>query len=117
MAQKAIVREIKQNYLKPHGLSLSIDEKSPNRHEGSKEERIASILDARYDNMMIWHYRGGNCQLLEEELMLDNPAHDDIKDALSSAVDVSVAPSPHYHRALETDNVLQFHSRFGGVSN
>ena len=114
-AQKAIVREIKNNYLKPQGLILSIDEHSPTRHDGSKEERMDAILDPQYDNMMVWHYRGGNCQLLEEELTLDNPPHDDIKDALSSAIDVAVPPSAHYHRNSPAGNVLQFHSRFGGV--
>ena len=115
-AQKAIVREIKNQYLKPQGITLSIDEHSPTRHQGSKEERISSILDARYDNLTMWHYRGGYCQLLEEELMLDRPPHDDIKDSLASAVDIAKPPSFSANRAIEgSSNVLKFHSRFGGV--
>lgn len=119
VAQKAIVREIKNQYLKPQGISLSIDEHHPTRHLGSKEERMASILDARYDNMTIWHYRGGLCQLLEEELMLDRPPHDDIKDSLSSAIDIAKPPSVGANRAVSLDgsNVLQYHSRFGGVQS
>lgn len=117
VAQKAIVKEIKNQYLKPQGIVLSIDEFNPTRHLGSKEERIASILDARYDNQVIWHYRGGHCQLLEEELILDRPPHDDIKDSLASAIDIAKPPSSgRRHTSPDgSNNVLQYHSRFGGV--
>ncbi len=73
-AQSAIVSELKDNYIKPNGLALKIDEHRPNRHQGSKEERIAAILEPRYDNLQMYHYRGGNCQVLEEELVSYNPA-------------------------------------------
>mgnify|MGYP003628829501 FL=1 len=60
-AQKAIVQELKDSYIRPYGLALSIDEHSPTRHSGSKEERIGAVLDPRYENLSIWHYQGGNC--------------------------------------------------------
>ena len=116
-AQSVIVNELKNNYIKPNGIALSIDEHRPNRHQGSKEERLAAILEPRYDLLSIWHYRGGNCHLLEEELMSRNPQHDDIKDALASAIEIAVKPSESFGRRDEigSDNVIQFHSRFGGV--
>ena len=113
VAQAAVVRELKEGYIKPNGLALSIDEFRPNRHEGNKEERISSILEPRYDNMNIWHYKGGMCTLLEEELLLVKPPHDDIKDALAAAVDVAIAPKK-YNKLKKKNNVLQFNSRFGG---
>ena len=64
--------------------------------------------------MGIWHYRGGNTQLLEEELSSRNPVHDDIIDALASVVDMAVKPARVIRRSK--DNVVQFNSRFGGVS-
>ena len=116
VAQKAIARELRDSYIKTHGLQLSIDEYNPSRHQGNKEERIAAILEPRYDNLSVWHYRGGNTQTLEEELIMQNPPHDDIKDALAAAIDVAVVPQRNFHmnRGIET-NI--FHPRFGGVSH
>lgn len=115
VAQAAIVRELKEGYIKPNGLALSIDEFRPNRHEGNKEERIASILEPRYDNQNIWHYKGGMCTLLEEELILAKPPHDDIKDALAAVIDVSIAPKKYNDQSKKKNNVI-FSRRFGGVS-
>jgi hypothetical protein len=117
VAQSAIVRELKDQYFKPHGLALSIDEFNPSRHLGSKEERIHALLYPRYDNQTIWHYHGGNCSLLEEELMQAHPAHDDIKDALASAIDVAIPP--RRMRLGNQENMIEkynkLNSRFGGI--
>jgi len=113
VAQVAIVKQLKE-LIKQHGLSISIDEYRPNKNQGNKQERISSILEPRYDNMGIWHYRGGNTQVLEEELSSRNPPHDDVIDALASVVDMAVKPSRTVRR--NTDNVVQFNQRFGGVS-
>ena len=114
VAQQSIVRELKDSYIKPNGLLLKIDEYRPQKSEGVKEERIQSTLEPRYDNQMVFHYRGGNCQLLEEELVARRPPHDDIKDALTAAIDISVAPKINTHRRKE--NNVVFDSRFGGVA-
>lgn len=113
-AQKTIVRDLKMNYIVPNGLGISIDEHNPTRHEGSKEERIAAILEPRYDNMSIWHYKGGYTPALEEEVLLARPAHDDIKDALACAIDAAVPPARRQGRKREKSNVI-FDSRFGGT--
>lgn len=115
VAQQAIVRELKESYIKPNGLSLSVDEYRPSRHEGNKEERIAATLEPRYDNLAMWHYRGGNCTLLEEELLQAKPAHDDIKDALTAAIDIAIAPKRSGNLAGKKSNVV-YHNRWGGVS-
>lgn len=114
VAQQAIVREIKEQYIKPRGLNISIDEYRPSRHEGDKAERISAILEHRYENMQIWHGKSGNIQLLEEELILQKPPHDDIKDALANAVAISV-PAKKIYQGSINNNVVQFHSRFGGL--
>lgn len=92
VAQVAIVKQIK-DLIRQHGLALSVDEYRPNKQQGNKQERISAILEPRYDNMQIWHYRGGNIQYLEEELASRNPPHDDVKDALATAVDMAVRPT------------------------
>ena len=112
VAQQAIVRQLKE-LIKQHGLSLSVDEFRPNKHQGNKEERISAILEPRYDNLQIWHYRGGNIQTLEEELMSRNPPHDDIKDALASAVDMAVKPARQTNRT-KTQNIVWAGNRFRG---
>jgi len=112
-AQSVIVGDLKNNYIKPHGIALSIDEFKPTRAQGSKEERIAAILQPRYENLQIWHYRGGNCQLLEDELVVAHPPHDDIKDALASAIDILVRPTSGGMHTFKKK--VDTHSKFGGV--
>lgn len=116
LAQQVLVNDLKDNYIRPLGLSLSVDEYRPSRWQGSKEERIFSILEPKYTNQQIYHYTGGNIQALEEELLFANPAHDDIKDALASAIDFATAPVDLFRRQKETQPVYQYHSRYGGVA-
>lgn len=115
VAQSAVVRELKEMYIKPNGLALSVDEFYPTRHQGSKEERMHAVLHPRYDNLSIWHYRGGSCQILEEELVQSKPPHDDVKDALTSVIDIAVPPM-HAGKMRRVDNNVIYSSRFGGVA-
>ena len=114
-AQSVIVKDLKENYIKPHGLSIAIEEYRPSRLQGSKEERIMAVLQPKYANNQIWHYQGGNCQVLEEELLFANPAHDDVKDSLASVVDFAVPPMNLFSNQKQMQPTFQFHSRFGGV--
>lgn len=116
LAQQVIVNDLKDNYIRKNGLSLSIDEYRPSRWIGSKEERILATLEPKYQNNQMWHYQGGNIQILEEELIFQNPAHDDVKDALASAVDFAIAPVNTYHQQAKQEPAFAFHSRWGGVS-
>jgi len=114
-AQEIIVKDIKTNYIARHGLALAVDDHRPTIREGSKEERIDACLQPRYSNRQIWHYRAGETQTLEEELVSSNPAHDDIKDALTSCIDICVAPSLGGFKTndlIHSGNVI--HTRFGG---
>jgi phage terminase large subunit-like protein len=114
VAQVAIVRELKDQYFKPHGLALSVDEARPTRADGAKEERMRAILEPRYENQSVWHYQGGNCSALEDELIQAHPAHDDMKDALAAAIDVSVPPRGMSRRSSSDGKVI-YSTRFGGV--
>lgn len=114
-AQKVIVEDIK-DYVKREGMSLSINEYRPSKVEGHKEERIAASLEHRYENMQMWHFEGGWTSILEEELVLARPPHDDIKDALASAVTIAVKPTRGSMNKVK-DFLMsnQRTSRFGGV--
>lgn len=114
VAQQAIVRELKDQYFKPHGLAISIDEFRPTRNDGAKEERLTAILTPRYDNLVVWHYQGGETLALEDELIAAHPAHDDIKDALAAAIDVAIPPRGMKFRDRKDGNVV-FSTRFGGI--
>ena len=70
----------------------------------TKEERMNAILEPRYSNSQIWHYRGGNCQILEEELILNHPPHDDVKDCLSQVIGICVAPMRRRSGNKRADN-------------
>lgn len=114
-AQKVIVRDLKDNYIVPQGLSFVVDEFSPTRHQGTKEERVAATLEPKYDNLQVFHYQGGEITHLEDELVQARPPHDDCKDALTAAIDIAVAPRALRSRNTEQRSNVVFSSRFGGV--
>lgn len=115
-AQKAVVKELKEQYIKKYGLAVAVDEYTPNRTEGTKIERIAAILEPRYDNLQIWHYKGGNCQILEEELVQKHPPHDDVKDALAACIDTLSPPLGAFsNTAYNKPKSNIIYSRFGGA--
>lgn len=114
VAQETIVQYIKDE-MRKNGMALKIDSHRPNKYMGAKEERISAALEPRYQNMQMFHYKGGYCGMLEEELMLENPPHDDIKDTLAIIVSGNIhKPSSSLGRS---DNVtaIKFHPRFGGM--
>lgn len=115
VAQKVIVNDIKM-YLSKEGLKLAVEEYRPSKAEGSKEERIAASLEHRYDSQSIWHYEGGFTSILEEELLQARPQHDDIKDALASAVSMAVAPSRSNADKMKDFFTTPSPNRFGGVA-
>jgi len=110
-AQRLIITQFKE-FMRSQDIIFTIEEYNPPRNM-KKEERISAILEPRYTNKMIWHYKGGNCQTLEEELLMSNPEHDDIKDALASVVEIAKPPIARQRWwKKETDNV--YNARFGG---
>ncbi len=116
VAQQVIVSTLKDDYIRKNGLSLSIDEYRPSRWQGSKEERIMATLEPKYANRQIWHYPTGNIQVLEEELMTMNPAHDDVKDALASAIDFAIPPTDYFRMRQQLQPSFIYNSKFGGVA-
>lgn len=114
-AQAVIVRDLKEQYIVPNNLPIIVDEFHPTRNEGTKEERIAATLEPKYENNQIWHYKGGEVNLLEDELVAAKPPHDDIKDGLTAAIDIAVPPMKRRHRNQRSGNVI-FNNRFGGVA-
>lgn len=116
-AQEVIVEDLKENYIRQHGLALVVDKHRPGRAEGTKEERMEAILQPKYANRQVWHYKGGYCELLETELQLVKPPHDDIKDCLSACLDICVPPSQSVNQQKQYSSYSQlYNSRFGGIA-
>lgn len=117
VGQAVIVNAIR-DYVQRDGLTLKVEDYRPTRNEGTKEERIAATLEHRYDNGEVWHLEGGWTSVLEEELVLSKPPHDDIKDALASAIAIATPPFKSYDKGVK--EILSANaanrSRFGGTS-
>ena len=112
-AQEVIVERIKDD-IRKEGLRLSVDHYRPTRTMGTKEERIANTLKPYYENYSVWHPETGMTEILENELRMENPPNDDLKDALHNAVRIMRVP-PQQEKRRQRSNVIT-HSKFGGVA-
>jgi len=111
-AGKIIAEEIKR-LVRQNGDSLIVDPKASTSHDLKKQERHAALLEARFQNQSMWLRKGGLFQILEEEVMLERPPHDDLADAVCGALEISYSPG----RKNSFDNKvrkLSMHPRFGG---
>ena len=108
-----LIADYLKSEIRKNGLRLTIDAKPANVKLGSKEQRIAAILEPRYENGDMWHYKAGLVHELEEQLMLERPPHDDLKDALAAAVEIAKPATRHSMRTNVTP--LRAHPRFGGL--
>lgn len=112
-AQRMIVSQFRE-FMRSQNIVFTIDEYNPPKTM-KKEERISAILEPRYSNKMMWHYKGGNCQTLEEELLMSNPEHDDIKDALASCVEIAKPPMGSARMWKKQRDTNIYNARFGGL--
>lgn len=120
-AQEVIVQHLKDESAK-EGYNMRIIGYKPGSMSGNKDERIMQALEPRYEAGDLYHYRGGLCTELEEELTLDRPAHDDMKDTLHIGVTFDkLKPPPKvrrdshgYDAELEDYQRSLGSSRFGG---
>lgn len=108
-AQYLVVQQLK-DHMRKESLSFVIEDNRPTKN---KDERIRMMLEPRYTNQQIWHYKGGNCQTLEDELVVEHPEHDDVKDCLAAVVEIAKAPLKKNNS--KSTNVI-YNSRWGGVA-
>jgi phage terminase large subunit-like protein len=107
------IKNFLEDEIRRNGGRLEVEGKTHTSHDGKKEERVAQVLHSRYRNGTIYHTKGGYTKLLEEELKLAKPSHDDLKDCLAIAIAECIAPLRRQHRASRDNNVVSL-SRFGG---
>lgn len=108
-----IIKNFIEDEVRRNGGRLEVEGKAHVSHSGKKEERVAQALYHRYRNGTIYHTKGGYTKLLEEELKLAKPPHDDLKDTLSIAVSECVAPLKRRHGTGKPNNVVKL-SKYGG---
>lgn len=119
-AQEVIIEALKE-YAEGEQCPIRFKTYKPHSHSGTKEERMSQVLEPLYESGRLYHARGGNWTLLEEELVNDRPPHDDIKDTLHIGVgfDKLKPPAPEEVRTGAVQvrrNIYDGagHSRFGG---
>lgn len=108
VAQQVIVTALKDK-LAENSIRLVIEDYRP---YNKKEERMLAVLRPLYEDHKVFHYRGGNCEILEEELKQIKPSHDDVKNALADAISIAVPPK---RSTFKRQAPIQVMSRFGGV--
>lgn len=112
---KFVEQELK-NRIRMNGDSLAVKGKHTSRNEGNKKERHAAILEPRYANQSVFHFKGGLIGTYEEEVILERPPHDDMADAVCSAIDIAKPPAKTGKTwgYLDGSSKVITDSRFGG---
>lgn len=111
-----IVKAAMEDKIRREGSALVVHGVPHTSHQGRKEERIAQALEPLYRQRNVYHIKGQFTKMLEEELILPRPPHDDMKDCLAMAVEHSKKPLGKGIRSTSTvARETRQHSRFGGV--
>lgn len=111
-AQQGLIVEQIKDFNRKRGVYYNVETVN---QVMNKEIRIMTNLEPRYAEGAIHHFRGGLCQVLEDELMSTKPAHDDVSDALASVMEIATAPNRN--RYLQDNKVanITYHPKWGGV--
>ena len=115
-AGKLIDQQIR-TMLRTKGRTMNLMSVAKTRHDGSKLERYAMTLEPRYEQGVIYHCRGGFTPDYEEQVRQVRPVHDDLKDAVTDAIDILELPARGTSvsvGAMAGNNVVQANNRFGG---
>lgn len=107
-----VANELKR-LLRQNGAALVVEGKASTGNEGRKEEKHNAVLIPRVKNGSLFFFKGGLTPTAIEEIVLERPPHDDLKDVLTAAIANSIAPSrPRYNTT--GNKKIKYNSRFGG---
>ena len=112
---KLVEREIRKE-LRRNGRTMRIIGKAKTKHDGAKLERYELILEPRYTSGYVLHYKGGDMTEYEEQVRKTRPKHDDMKDAVTTALEEIELP-PQGMVGSNINNVTQVvvaDSKYGG---
>lgn len=99
--------------LQNKGIRIPMETFHPGSH--AKVQRMTEVLEPLYSSGAMYHFRGGNCEILEQELVQVNPSHDDCKDAVSMAVSTDFLVMPLAFARPKRPSNIRFHPKYGGV--
>lgn len=112
-AGKLVANEV-ERLARENGGHISVNHKS---HAGggakSKALRQYAIVNPKYELKSIFHRRDGLTSILEEELILERPPHDDLADALGMALE-DAKPPMKQRQFLDKEHKVITDARFGG---
>lgn len=107
-----VVEHIKKEARKAGFLMIVEGKKA----QGEKVERFHMIVAPRYKTDSVYHYKGGIISEYEEQVELPRPAHDDLRDAVSIAVEIA-QPASHRRSKGQDESrgkIISINNRFGG---
>jgi hypothetical protein len=107
-----VIANFIQDEVRKAGQTLVVKHQTKNQREGTKEERNSQLFEPLYRGKSVYHTKGGYTRLLEEELRLSKPPHDDLKDALWIAVTNSTRMTKPKFATNKNRNILRAEGRF-----
>lgn len=107
-----IVAEGLKDYMRENGYNLLVNGE-PAPRGISKFERHASITIPRYEQGIVFHRKGGWTPELEDQIVLERPAHDDLIDVVTMGVQKLKKPMVNNY-GMQSAKVIKASSRFGG---
>lgn len=108
------VKQAIENIAYENGVRIIVEGVSKSWVSGSKQERHAAIMEPRYKQNKVLHFKGGYIPELEEQIMLARPRHDDLADAVCIAMEAARPPSKGYGSIQRDSPTVVSHPRFGG---
>lgn len=105
-----VIVEAIRSEIRREGIPLVVEGKNS---RGEKIERAAAVLEPLYSNNSVYHFKGGYMSEYEEQLILVRPAHDDLKDAVSAALEICKQPATRNNTSSRGAEIIT-HARFGG---
>lgn len=107
-----VVANFIQDEVRKNQQVLVIKHQHKNQVHGAKAERNEQLLEPLYRSKSVYHTKGKYTRLLEEELKLSKPPHDDLTDAVYIAVSTSKRSAKPRLKTNRKSNVVQAHGRF-----
>ena len=109
-----LIKQELDTQIKENGYNIITFGKNRGKNDGTKEERWAMILEPKYEAKLVYHRRCGYIHAMEDQLRKQRPKYDDIKDALTIALE-NIRKPKNWSRTIESSGTVKTaNSRFGG---
>ena len=110
---KLVANEIERMSREAGGVLSVLSKSNTGVSAKSKAMRQYAVVNPKYELKSIFHRRDGLTSILEEEIILERPPHDDLVDALGMALE-DAKPPVKSRQYLDTEHKVITDARFGG---